>query len=102
MIFFMLIVNFFVYCFVSLDDLFVLCECVLVCCEVLVLKGMILLVLEGINLFLVGLCEVVDVFMYWLCEDLCFVGLEVKELLLVDVLFGCMCVWLKKEIIIMC
>lgn len=35
---------------------------------------MILFVLEGINLFIVGMCEVIDVFIVYICYDLLFEG----------------------------
>ena len=65
----MSIVNISAYKFVSLDDLPTLREQLLARCEVLALKGTILLAPEGINLFVAGSRATIDGFMATLRED---------------------------------
>lgn len=48
------------------------------CVEVVELWGMILVVGEGLNLFLVGVLEVVEGFYVVLYVDVCFVDMWVK------------------------
>ncbi|MFC5741559.1 sulfurtransferase [Dyella tabacisoli] len=95
------IVNLSAYRFVSLDDLPALRERLLERCQALALKGTILLAPEGINLFLAGAREPIDIFMDWLREDSRFADLTPKESLSEAVPFGRMRVRLKKEIITM-
>ncbi|BDU19551.1 UPF0176 protein [Dyella sp. GSA-30] len=97
----MSIVNLSAYRFVSLDDLPALRERLLERCDLLALKGTILLAPEGINLFLAGPREAVDGFMDWLREDSRFAGLTPKESVSDEIPFGRMRVRLKKEIITM-
>lgn len=73
-----MIVNIVVYYFIFIVDLDVLCVILLVCVIIVDLCGIVLVVGEGINLFLVGLEVGIDVFYVVLCEDLCFVDLCVK------------------------
>lgn len=95
------IVNLSAYRFVSLHDLPVLRERVLVHCEALALKGTILLASEGINLFLAGPREAVDGFMTWLRSDPRFADLQAKESRSDAPPFGRMRVRIKREIITM-
>ena len=97
----MSIVNISAYKFVSLDDLPTLRERLLARCEVLALKGTILLAPEGINLFLAGSRAAIDGFMATLREDPRFADIEPKESLSGEVPFGRMRVRLKREIITM-
>jgi UPF0176 protein len=95
------ILNLAAYRFVALDDLPALRERVLGRAAALALRGTVLLAPEGINLFLAGPREAVDMFMAWLREDPRFAGLEAKESPSDDVPFGRLRVRLKKEIITM-
>lgn len=97
----MSVVNLSAYRFVSLDDLPALRQRMLERCEVLALKGTILLAPEGINLFLAGSRASTDAFMDWLRDDPRFAGMQAKESLSDDVPFRRMRVRLKKEIITM-
>lgn len=93
------ILNISAYRFVSLDDLPALRERMLAQCHALALKGTILLAPEGINLFLAGPREAIDIFMEWLRGDVRFAGMQAKESLSDDAPFKRMRVRLKKEII---
>ncbi|WP_426690495.1 sulfurtransferase [Rhodanobacter ginsengiterrae] len=97
----MSIVNISAYKFISLDDLPALRERLLERCEVLVLKGTILLAPEGINLFLAGSRAQIDDFMSSLHEDPRFADIAPKESLSDAVPFGRLRVRIKREIITM-
>lgn len=74
-------------------------------CEQLVLKGTIVLSVEGINLFLAGAREAIDEFLYFLRSDSLFqkrfCDLATKESLSDNQPFGKMVVRVAKEIITM-
>lgn len=57
--------------------------------------GMIFLVFEGINFFVLGKCEVMIVLLEKLCFDLLFVELEVKESFSDEIVFNWMLVKIK-------
>ena len=92
-------VNLSAYRFVGLDDLPALRERISERCDVLALKGTIVLAPEGINLFLASPRAAVDGFMSWLREDPRFAGLKAKESLSESPPFGRMRVRIKREII---
>lgn len=97
-----MIVNIVVYYFIFIVDLDVLCVILLVCVIIVDLCGIVLVVGEGINLFLVGLEVGIDVFYVVLCEDLCFVDLCVKISYSWMQLFVWFKVKVKLEIISFC
>jgi UPF0176 protein len=97
----MSILNISAYKFVGLDDLAALRASLHARCEVLALKGTILLAPEGINLFLAGTREAIDAFIAALREDARFADIVPKESLSDAPPFKRMRVRLKKEIITM-
>ena len=97
----MSILNISAYKFVGLDDLAALRTSLHAHCEVLALKGTILLAPEGINLFLAGTREAIDAFIAALREDARFADIVPKESLSDAPPFKRMRVRLKKEIITM-
>lgn len=97
----MSIVNISAYKFISLDHLPTLRELLLARCEVLALKGTILLAPEGINLFLAGTRAQIDDFVAFLHEDSRFADIVPKESLSDSTPFKRMRVRVKREIITM-
>jgi UPF0176 protein len=97
----MSIVNISAYKFISLGDLPVLREELLARCQVLTLKGTILLAPEGINLFLAGTRGQIDDFIAQLHEDPRFSDIVPTESWSERVPFGRLRVRLKREIITM-
>ena len=93
------ITNIAAYKFVSLDNLEERRLAMLAQTQVNALKGTMLLTPEGINLFLAGTQENIDLFLDWLRADPAFVDLEAKFSLSQDVPFKKMLVKIKREII---
>lgn len=93
------ITNIAAYKFVSLDNLEERRLALLAQAQVNALKGTVLLTPEGINLFLAGTKEDIDLFLDWLRADPAFVDLEAKFSLSQDVPFKKMLVKIKREII---
>jgi UPF0176 protein len=93
------IVNIAAYLFVPLEALPELREKILAQAGDCGLRGTVLLAPEGINLFLAGSRDGIDVFMGWLRTDSRFASLETKESLSDAVPFGKLLVKIKNEII---
>lgn len=93
------IINIAAYRFVSIDDLPSLRHALKDKCLSLELKGTILLAPEGINLFLAGTRDNIQVFIDDLTSDKRFAGMEFKESPSSHKPFNRMLVKLKKEII---
>lgn len=97
----MQIVNISAYKFVTLEDIETLRPTMRERCDAAGLKGTILLAPEGINMFLAGTREQIDVFMAWLHADPRFSDIAPKESVSEDQPFKRMLVRAKKEIITM-
>lgn len=97
----MQIVNISAYKFVTLDDIEALRARMRERCVELELKGTILLAPEGINLFLAGTRDGIDVFVHWLRQDSRFADVAPKESLSETQPFKRMLVRVKREIITM-
>ena len=93
------ILNIAAYLFVRLADLPELRAKMLDQCNLLQLKGTILLTAEGINLFLAGKEKELRNFLEWLCADPRFSSMQVKESWSEDQPFKKMLIKLKNEII---
>ena len=93
------ILNIAAYLFVSLEDLPGLRTKILEQCNLLQLKGTILLTSEGINMFLAGKEKELRNFLEWLRSDPRFKTTEVKESWSEDQPFKKMLIKLKREII---
>jgi UPF0176 protein len=96
-----LFVNISAYKFISFDDTAERREAFQDICRQLDLKGTILLTPEGINMFLAGTRENIDLYLTWLRTDARFTDIEAKESLSDEQPFKRMLVKLKKEIITM-
>ncbi len=94
-------VNIAAYKFVTIDDAAALRVPMLTQCQVLALRGTILLTPEGINLFLECESTEIDTFLTSLRSDARFNDLEVKESLSATQPFNKMLIKLKAEIITM-
>ncbi|MES2152631.1 MAG: sulfurtransferase [Pseudomonadota bacterium] len=94
-------VNIAAYKFVTFDNIEELRPQYQAICKDLGLKGTILLTPEGINLFLSGPREQIDLFLAWLRSDARFSDIEVKESYSAEQSHKRMLVKIKKEIITM-
>jgi UPF0176 protein len=94
-------VNISSYLFVKLDDLESLQARLATRCDMLGLKGTILLATEGINLFLAGSRAAIDAILAWLRQDARFAQLVIQESLSTSLAFRHMLVRQKKETITM-
>lgn len=97
--FIMNITNMAAYKFISLTDLPLLQAKLKEKCQLLRLKGTILLSHEGINLMLAGTLEAMAEFKHYLLSDERFADLDIKESVSVKQPFKRMWVKVKKEII---
>ncbi|GAA4012865.1 sulfurtransferase [Actimicrobium antarcticum] len=95
------IVNIAAYKFISIADTPAARPVFLDQCNLLGLKGTILLTPEGINLFLAGTRTAIDGFVQWLRADARFADIEIKESQSGEQPFNKMLVKLKAEIITM-
>lgn len=97
----MSILNISTYKFVTLDNREALRDRIQSQCDVLGLKGTILLAPEGINIFLAAEAADIHAFLEWLKQDARFADIAAKESWSGSVPFRKMRVRLKKEIITM-